>query len=80
MGFEGLVFLLIWGSEHLGKWKFLIDYYICKQIVVHFFYLDGVYVLQEKIADDLGPEPKDSIENTMFRRTNDFLTHPVFNR
>ena len=35
---------------------------------------------QEKIADAIGPDPAASIENTMFRRTNDFLTHPVFNR
>lgn len=34
----------------------------------------------EKIAEDLGPDPPVSIQNTMFRRTSDFLTHPVFNR
>lgn len=34
----------------------------------------------EKIAEDLGAEPLESIDNTMFRRTNDFLTHAVFNR
>ncbi|XP_045159885.1 glycine dehydrogenase (decarboxylating), mitochondrial-like [Mercenaria mercenaria] len=34
----------------------------------------------EKIAEDLGSEPLESIENTMFRRTNDILTHAVFNR
>ncbi|XP_052775459.1 glycine dehydrogenase (decarboxylating), mitochondrial-like isoform X2 [Mya arenaria] len=34
----------------------------------------------EKVADLVGVEPLESIENSMFRRTNDFLTHAVFNR
>ncbi|XP_064605709.1 glycine dehydrogenase (decarboxylating), mitochondrial-like [Liolophura sinensis] len=32
------------------------------------------------LADMLGTEPLSSIENTAFRRTSDYLTHPVFNR
>lgn len=32
------------------------------------------------IASDLGSDPDCSIMNTKFRRTSDFLTHPVFNR
>lgn len=35
---------------------------------------------QEEITEEIGIHPVNSIPNTPFRRTSDFLTHPVFNR
>lgn len=34
----------------------------------------------EQICEEIGPHPNAAIESTPFRRTSDFLTHPVFNR
>ncbi|KAL3868681.1 hypothetical protein ACJMK2_041459 [Sinanodonta woodiana] len=34
----------------------------------------------ERIATDMGRTPLQSVENSEFRRTSDFLVHPVFNR
>lgn len=38
------------------------------------------FLFQEEITEEIGIHPVNSIPNTPFRRTSDFLTHPVFNR
>lgn len=40
----------------------------------------GCYSSIEAIAEEMGAHPATSIEETGFRRTSDFLSHPVFNK